>query len=137
MLVHIPKHKADLAITQASKYPKLEVIGLFVIHTKTLAVDYKKMYNIAKNPSNSAEVSAVDIVETIISKNMVPIALFHSHPSGAEIPSQGDLDYFPRSYLDWGFIWTKSAAPDIFTQYSWDGKVSIVRTAELFIEVQA
>jgi len=147
MNVHIPFHVLDRAIKHACLEPRKEAVGFFVINPGKIDpalpkgqpyVEYQDMLNVHSRPHSGSEVSAEAMADLIINKGLFPIAMFHSHPSGTQVASSHDFEFFPKMYVDWGFVWNWKN-PLTLTQYKWTGEMRLDQTIEggIFLEVQS
>jgi proteasome lid subunit RPN8/RPN11 len=128
----IPKYVVQRAITNAQIDPLTEHIGFFFTFKGRLHVEpdhrggpyviYKAADNIAKDPRVGAEVAAEWMADQMLEQGLNPLAMFHSHPSQMDVPSEGDLEYFPVHYVNWSLIWVASH-PKSLTMYNAHGEI--------------
>jgi proteasome lid subunit RPN8/RPN11 len=146
MNVHIPSYILRRAVQHAQLEPTKEAVGFFAINPGKINfdsrsqhyVEYCDMLNIHPRPHSGSEVSAEAMADLIINKGMMPIAIFHSHPSGTQVASAHDFEFFPKMYVDWGFVWNWKN-PLTLTQYKYTGEMRVDQTIEggIFLEVQS
>jgi proteasome lid subunit RPN8/RPN11 len=108
MQVTIPESVVQQAIRHAMSNSAQEVGGLFVLAplggVSESRFKYMPGYNAAASPADSIELSA-EWIYSVLQEGATPLAFFHSHPGGKDIPSDHDLLVFPRHYVRACFIW--------------------------------
>lgn len=77
-------------------------------------VEYRVAPNMAKDPKVGTEIPAEWMAHHIVDLKLEPLAMFHSHPSRINAPSEGDLKFFPEHYVNWGMIWVADQPQSIW-----------------------
>lgn len=135
MIVHIPKNVVEAAIDDAKATLQFEVVGFFATDADR-TVTWERMTNVHPSPEKSSEVAASEIASMIMDRHLLPVAMFHSHPSGDATPSPEDMQFFPGEYVINALIWGASE-PDSVTRYTHNAWWKRVLTAEIFVVVNA